>query len=440
MAIQLTNNDSANIVFDLVNQAEAFGDQKIDIILINTDPWFKGKNVAAILGYDNTTKSIRDNIDIDDRATLESCICGVGTGDTYRRFNKNELKTIYINESGLYSLILNSKLPSAKKFKKWVTSDLLPKIRKTGQEKYLLQLAEKDKQLQEKDEQLNYMHNIQKELLSYKKRVTRDEIVYIVSTAAYSCQGIFKIGRTKKEMKFRSSTHNTTHVAGDKVVSLREFLVHDCAAVEKNIHNKLKGLLLDGEHEFFMCPYDLLVSIVELIVDNDDGENQEVNRIIDVVYNLKQHAFKSVEWTAGLNMGIFTETIQMIEQGENKVLATFNITNATEAEKQAFVKRCIVSYQQTIQRPNDEAVVAAATIAWKAFQGYLIQQLNIPKSKFKAMVWRSLVKKEEDANTGLFFFFAEVVFGMVRFHQAMVGAPGDPENVSTPYTIANTTA
>lgn len=192
------------------------------------------------------------------------------------------------------------------------------------------------------------------------------------------------------------------HIAGDKVVSLREFLVHNCVAVEKNIHNKLKGLLLDGEHEFFMCPYDLLVSIVECIIDavnNDDGENQEVNRIIDVVYNLKQHAFKSVEWTAGLNMGIFTETIQLIEQGENKVLATFDITNATEAEKQAFVKQCIASYQQTIQQPNDVAV--AATIAWKAFQGYLIQQLKIPKSKFKAMVWKPLVKSEENSNEAL---------------------------------------
>lgn len=408
MAIQLTNNDSANIVFDLINQAEAFGDQKIDIVLINADAWFKGKDVARILGYENPTKSLSDHIDGSDKQSLNKLVKQVCLNWTHPKLNENQLKTIYINESGLYSLIFSSKLPLAKKFKKWVTGELLPKIRKVGQDKYLLQLAEKDKQLndkskqlQEKDEQLNYMHNIQKELLSYKKRVTRDEIVYIVSTAAYSRQGIFKIGRTKKEMKFRSSTHNTTHVAGDKVVSLREFAVHDCAAVEKNIHNKLKGLLLDGEHEFFMCPYDLLVSIVELIVDNDDGENQEVNRIIDVVYNLKQHAFKSVEWTAGLNMGIFTETIQLIEQGENKVLATFDITNATEAEKQAFVKQCIASYQQTIQQPNDEAVMAAATIAWKAFQGYLIQQLKIPKSKFKAMVWKPLVKKEENSNEAL---------------------------------------
>ena len=80
-----------------------------------------GKDVADILGYTNARKALADHTDKEDRNTV-----------TIRDGNKGNPNQTVINESGLYSLILSSKLPSAKKFKHWVTSEVLPAVRQTG--------------------------------------------------------------------------------------------------------------------------------------------------------------------------------------------------------------------------------------------------------------------------------------------------------------------
>lgn len=84
------------------------------------EPWFSGKDVAVALGYSNPHKAIRDHVDNEDK----------GVNETFTPGGKQVIAVI--NESGLYSLILSSKLPSAKQFKHWVTSEILPSIRKTG--------------------------------------------------------------------------------------------------------------------------------------------------------------------------------------------------------------------------------------------------------------------------------------------------------------------
>lgn len=83
-------------------------------------PWLVGKDVAEALGYTNPQKAIRDHVDEEDRTVNES-------------FTVNGTPITLINESDLYSLVLSSKLPTARKFKRWVTSEVLPSIRRTGQ-------------------------------------------------------------------------------------------------------------------------------------------------------------------------------------------------------------------------------------------------------------------------------------------------------------------
>lgn len=97
-----------------------FESQEVRTVLINGEPWFVGKDVATILGYNNPQKALRDHVDEEDK--------GVNEMDTPG--GKQPIKII--NESGLYSLIISSKLPSAKRFKHWVTSEVLPSIRETG--------------------------------------------------------------------------------------------------------------------------------------------------------------------------------------------------------------------------------------------------------------------------------------------------------------------
>jgi len=97
---------------------EEFGE--IRSVSINNEIWFIGKDIANILGYERSDNAIRNHVDIEDKLTHL-----IGASGQNRNM-------IIINESGLYSLILSSKMPLAKKFKRWVTSEVLPSIRRNG--------------------------------------------------------------------------------------------------------------------------------------------------------------------------------------------------------------------------------------------------------------------------------------------------------------------
>lgn len=97
---------------------EEFG--QVRTVVIDGEPYILGSDVAGALGYTNPTKAVRDHVDDEDKLTEQIVLSG------------QTREAIVVNESGLYSLILGSKLPSAKKFKRWITSEVIPSIRKTG--------------------------------------------------------------------------------------------------------------------------------------------------------------------------------------------------------------------------------------------------------------------------------------------------------------------
>lgn len=103
---------------------------ELKIIVIDHEPYFIGSPIASFLGYTNPRKAIRDHVDEDDRMIMKVPDTQ-GRNETFRPYTPNT-KILIINESGLYSLIFGSKMDFAKKFKKWVTSEVLPSIRKTG--------------------------------------------------------------------------------------------------------------------------------------------------------------------------------------------------------------------------------------------------------------------------------------------------------------------
>lgn len=132
---------------------EQFG--QVRVIEIDGEGWLIGKDVAEVLGYTNTSKAIINHVDEEDKVfeMLET---------ESQNGNVSKTKTALINESGLYSLVLRSKLPQAKKFRHWVTSEVLPSIRKHGaymteqtleqaltSPDFLIQLANQLKQEQE---------------------------------------------------------------------------------------------------------------------------------------------------------------------------------------------------------------------------------------------------------------------------------------------------
>lgn len=110
----------------LVFSNSEFGN--IRTVTVNGEPWFVGKDIAEALGYSNASKAVMNHVDDEDKQFLMCDIADSQNGNVLT----GQSKTAIINESGLYSLILSSKLPNAKKFKRWVTSEVLPAIRKTG--------------------------------------------------------------------------------------------------------------------------------------------------------------------------------------------------------------------------------------------------------------------------------------------------------------------
>ena len=383
------------------------------------DPWFCGKDVAFILGYKIPKDAIKDRVKDKHKTSLNQLRHRVG--GNHPPIGYHEATSIYVNEAGLYELIFSCKLPVAEKFKDYVFEEVLPSIRKNGyyvsatitndkikelesklrekedclHEKDLC-LHEKDLCLKAKDDQLNRLHDIQKELLSYKKRISKDETVYIVSTSTYARQGIFKIGRTRTSMKFRSASHNTSHVAGDKIKVISEFRVHDALLVERNIHTKLKGLLVEGEQEFFMCPYKSLVNIVEMIIRNDEQENEIVNVMIDMVYSMKQQAYSSTFWTDGIPDDVFEDdtTIRLM-QGKDQ-LAEFDVSSWTTEMKQQFIIDCLNEYVRIGNNVVDMVGENSTVIRWKSFQTFLVHRLRVKRNKFKVNDWKPIVKGEAE--------------------------------------------
>jgi len=139
----------------IFNSAE-FG--QIKIIEKDNSVWFVGKDIAETLGYSNPPKAIRDHVDEDDKLTERIVLSG------------QNREVIIINESGLYSLVLSSKLSTAKQFKRWVTSEVLPSIRKHGG-----YIAKPMNQLEILAESIKIMQEQQRKLDEHSSRLDKVE-------------------------------------------------------------------------------------------------------------------------------------------------------------------------------------------------------------------------------------------------------------------------
>ena len=124
------------ISMSIIEKMFHYEENKLSVIKFKDKIWFKAKQVALLLGYLDPCRSIRQNVDPEDRISLEKLI-GKG-GITPPLVSNFQGSTFYLNESGLYSLIFGSKLEKARSFKRWVTKDVLPSIRETGRYDYCI--------------------------------------------------------------------------------------------------------------------------------------------------------------------------------------------------------------------------------------------------------------------------------------------------------------
>ena len=124
----------------IIEKVFHYEENEITVIKCRDEIWFKAVVVATILKYTNQRKAIRDHVDPEDKRKLSELMSKSKRNESFRLktdpLKGNEGNSLYLSESGLYSLVLRSKLESAKEFKRWVTSQVLPSIRKTGRYDY----------------------------------------------------------------------------------------------------------------------------------------------------------------------------------------------------------------------------------------------------------------------------------------------------------------
>lgn len=171
---------------------------EIRVFDIDGSPWFGGKDIASILGYSNPRDALSKHVDVEDKNTV-----------VFRDGTSGNPNMTIINESGLYSLILGSKLPSAKKFKHWITAEVLPTLRKVGSysleqkpDSYTIDdpIARAKRWIEEKEEYLALENKIKEDepLVDFANKIlSSDSSISMNDMAKLVAKNGIKIGRNR---------------------------------------------------------------------------------------------------------------------------------------------------------------------------------------------------------------------------------------------------
>ncbi len=371
---------------DYLNKILSFEERKVRVVGTNEDPWFCGNDVAIILGYKDTRKSLKDHVDKEDTNILEKIYDGLGKSPSPILFTYNELKTIYINESGLYSLILRSKLEKAKEFKRWITSEVLPSIRKQGQ--YILknQLKEKDEQLKIKDEELQKKEQLVNCLRIHKsifdnavKNTEKKEEVYIVTSRQYSQEYLFKIGTSCDSHK-RLFSLNTSTIHENQLYIAHTVVCYDGKSVEKTVRQLLRRFVKDREFLYF--PFDFLVRIVDSVAKGYEDFNEEYNEIIDL-YNdmLNKGSLK----TLGPIPEPITRNMALVSY--DNIKKEIDLSKFSDEEIHERLQQCIDRYASRFFKQKEDKLI----VYWIDLQPYIKDAFEL--KIFKPLQWKEKVKE-----------------------------------------------
>lgn len=177
-----------------------FAGATVRAINIEGEPWFVGNDLAGVLQYTNSSKAMIDHVDVEDKKTLiykdynETLLSNLWSGNDYR-------PKIIVNESGLYSLMISSKMPEAKKFKHWVTSEVLPDIRKHGA--YLTENT-LDRVLGDPDFMIGLLQNLKEERSQkerYEKQLVEQESQVLFANTITATESDIKVGALANMMQ-----------------------------------------------------------------------------------------------------------------------------------------------------------------------------------------------------------------------------------------------
>ena len=430
-------SESTNIVHFNVE-----GAKKTDVKVVGTfeDPWFCGRDVCEILEYSNIHQALQINVQQKNKKPLkelseEVCLRGNHTSVlgsvNFKNMSYNDGKTIYINEPGLYALILRSKAPLANQFQDFICGVVLPSIRKYGhyihsqqlalefEEKLMLkdaqrqeaehQLMLKDAQRQEAEHQLmlkdaqrqeaeqtliqvraeaevqsRYTNKL-KDMITVMKSRQKDEIIYIATTKAYAKQNRFKIGGVKSRslLKPRLCTYNTGRSDGDKMYFAFITETTDYHHLEQRI-NKIIGD--HKEHtgaEMYNLHYDSLYPLIQYLADRFDDEIKYHKVLFDKLIKETLNKDPTVPVPLILNGAEY-------KKYKDGVAVSTQILDFDEMDENTKKKFVSVIFQDFVDFKGEDALFR------KDFEKYVIQNA---KAKFnKRVLWSYL--KQILPNTG----------------------------------------
>jgi prophage antirepressor-like protein len=239
----------------------------INVIIDNDNiPWFNGNDIAVALGYTLPKKAISNNVDEEDKTQLEDI-------NTDISIDKHP-HSMYINESGLYSLIIASRLPKAKKFKKWVTSKVIPSIRKYGYYKL------EKKHENEHNDIMKKLNFIMKENEIMKNELKSDKfpeggLVYVIDYSDDDKE-VYRIGKTG-DMKIRKNVYDTHTLYKKKVIHTHET---DCPIqLETCVRAMLYKFRVKNKKDFYECDKKTIIKAFKACVDSFDCMNQKGGNI-----------------------------------------------------------------------------------------------------------------------------------------------------------------
>lgn len=265
----LHNISIMNSIFKTLDQNYIkYGKNKIYVVIDNNNElWFSGKDSANSLGYAKSRNAISTKVDKEDIITYKDLS---NILDDFDNMPYIHPMTVFINESGLYSLVLRSKLKSAKNFKRWITHDVLPAIRKYGS--YRLKQEYEDEKTRLLKE-INYLQEQNKLMKNdLRKNKYPDGCVFYVVDYSTEYESVYRIG-ISCDMKLRKKLYDTHTLHNHDVVIIKEH--KEPVQLEYCMRSMLYDFRYRNKKDFYICD----LAIIKKSLRNCIRSINQINKI-----------------------------------------------------------------------------------------------------------------------------------------------------------------
>lgn len=293
----------AHTLIDIYNHILKYDDKEVYIAIHSktNEPYFNAKQVCEMLNYEDYHQAIREHILKDDIFYLKDIVIN------YKTLYKNvQGHSKFLNEGALYTLILKSKKPNAKKIFIWITHEVMPALRKYGQYKInsdiQKQMNELSKQIEKiTDENKVLKHNQQKPIIKnggivYIIRNIENKVDFDVNEQIY-----LKIGKSNS-FKFRKSTYETGQY--NRIQILKSILVNNPTNIERCVITKMEDNVYIHGKEFFECSYNQLIDIIAQCIYF--YEDKKINKKLEIK-KISRHNISSFNNNKNLQVSILTD-------------------------------------------------------------------------------------------------------------------------------------